>query len=397
MNLFHRKINDEVFLQFSKIGEIIQRLGVYFGLLILIIISGILSPSSIKPTHLLNVIRQASALGIVGIGQTFVIMTQGIDLSVGASLTLIEILTAGIIRGRGEMVLPAVIFCLSVGAFIGLINGLGVTKLKLSGFVMTLCMTSLLKGVYLLYSGGSPRGRIPDSLRFIGAGRIGNVFPTAIIVWIIVFAVAFVILRYTTFGRYIYSTGGNPKASYLSGVNVDLVIIITYVISGFCSAIAGILLAGYIGTGSLTVGIGYDLNSIAAVIMGGTTFSGGRGGVIGTIGGALVITILLSLLTMLGIPHSEKLMVQGLIIIGMVSLYTKKRLKKNKNRSRIMKITDNIFLVGSSQIGLSHSYDCSVYLIDVGNELALIDVGVGIEIEKIFANIKEDSFDSINI
>lgn len=126
--------------------------------------------------------------------------------------------------------------------------------------------------------------------------------------------------------------------------------------------------------------------------MGGTTFSGGRGGVIRTIGGALVITILLSLLTMLGIPHSEKLMVQGLIIIGMVSLYTKKRLKKNKNRSRIMKITDNIFLVGSSQIGLSHSSDCSVYLIDGGNELALIDAGVGIEIEKIFANIKEDSF-----
>jgi len=325
MNLFHRKINDESFLQRSKIGEIIQKSGVYFVLLILIIISGIFLPSLLNPIHLLNVIRQTSALGIIGIGQTFVIMTQGIDLSVGAVLTLIEILICGIISGRGEMVLPAVIFCLGVGALVGLINGLGVTKLKLPPFVMTLVMSSLLTGAYLLYSGGSPKGKITDSLRFIGAGRIGNVFPTAIFVWIIVVAVAFVILRYTIFGRYIYSTGGNPKASYLSGVNVNLVIIITYIISGFCSALAGILLAGYLGTGSLAVGAGYDLNSIAAVIMGGTTFSGGRGGIMGTTGGALVLTVLFSILTVLGIAHSGKLMAQGLIIIGMVSLYTKKR------------------------------------------------------------------------
>jgi len=325
MNLFHRKINDESFLQLSKIREIIQKLGIYFVLLILIIISGIFSPSSLKPIHFLNVIRQTSALGIIGIGQTFVIITQGIDLSVGANLTLIEILICGIIRGRGEMVLPAVIFCLGVGALIGLINGLGVTKLKLPPFVMTLVMSSILTGTYLLYSGGSPKGKITNSLRFIGAGRIGNIFPTAIIVWIIVVAVAFVILRYTIFGRYIYSTGGNPKTSYLSGVDVNLVIIITYIISGFCSALAGILLAGYLGTGSLTVGAGYDLNSIAAVIMGGTTFSGGRGGIMGTTGGALVLTVLFSILTILGIAHSGKLMAQGLIIIGMVFLYTKKR------------------------------------------------------------------------
>jgi ribose transport system permease protein len=323
--LSQRKIRDEAFLEGARFAELVQRLGVYFALLLLVTISGVLSPPSVTPSHLLNVTRQASALGIVGIGQTFVIMTQGIDLSVGANLTLIEILTAGMILGRGEMVLPVAILCLGVGAFIGLVNGLGITKLKLSPFVMTLCMMSVLTGVYLLYCGGSPRGKIPDSLRFIGAGRIGGVFPAAIIVWLAVIALAFIVLRYTTFGRYIYSTGGNPRASYLSGVNVDRVVIIAYVISGVCSALAGVLLAGYIGTGSLTVGRGYDLNSIAAVIMGGTTFSGGRGGVVGTVGGALVITILFSLLTMLGIPHSGKLMAQGLIIIGIVSLYAKRR------------------------------------------------------------------------
>jgi len=316
----------ESFLQGKGVGYIIiQRMGVFFALFILLIISRILSPPSVSPNHLLNISRQASALGIVGIGQTFVIMTQGIDLSVAANLTLIEIMTAEMILGRAEMVFPVVIFCLGVGAFIGLINGLGVTKLKLSPFVMTLCMMSVLTGVYLLYSGGSPRGRIPDSLRFLGAGRIGGVFPATTVVWIIAIGISFTVLRYTTFGRYIYATGGNPQASYLSGVRVDLVIIIAYVISGFCSALAGILLAGYIGTGSLTVGRGYDLNSIAAVIMGGTTFAGGRGGVIGTVGGALVITILFSLLTMLGIPHSGKLIAQGLIIIGIVSLYARMR------------------------------------------------------------------------
>jgi len=327
MSLFKRTIKYKVFLQRSKIGEIIQGSGVYFGLLILIIISGILLPSLLKPINLLNITRQASALGIVAIGQTFPIMTQGIDFSVAANLTLIEILTAGMISGREEMVIPVIILCLGIGALIGLINGLAITKLKLAPFVMTLCMSSLLTGTYLLYSGGSPRGKVPSLLRFIGEGRIGNVFPTAIIVWIIVAIVAFVILRYTIFGRYIYFTGANPTASYFSGVNVDLVIIVCYIISGFCTAIAGVLLAGYIGTGSLEVGLGYNLNSIAAVIMGGTFFSGGRGGIIGSIGGALALTILFSLLTMLGIAHSGKLITKGLIIILIVFLSTKKQIK----------------------------------------------------------------------
>lgn len=329
MSLFQRTIKQKGFLQLSKIGEIIQGLGVYFALLILIIISGILSPSLVKPLHLLNITRQASALGIVAIGQTFPIMTQGVDFSVGATLTLVEILTAGIISGREEMVIPIVIFCLGIGAFIGLLNGLAIVKLKLVPFVMTLVMASLLTGVYLLYSGGSPRGKVPDVLRFIGAGRIGNVFPAAIIVWIIVAIVAFVVLRYTVFGRHIYFTGANPRASYFSGVNVDMITIACYIISGFCAAIAGILLAGYIGTGSLEVGSEYSLNSIAAVLMGGTLFSGGRGGITGSIGGALALIILFSLLTMLGIPHSGKLIMKGLIIITMVFISTQSKSEKN--------------------------------------------------------------------
>lgn len=316
---------EKVNLKGKRIGDVIRRLGVFLALFVLLGISGILSPTSVRLNHLLNVSRQATPLGIVAIGQTFVIITQGIDLSVAANLTLIEIMTAQMILGRGEVVLPVVIFCLGLGAFIGLINGLGVTKLKLSPFVMTLCMMSVLTGIYLLYSGGSPRGNVPDSLRFVGAGRIGDVFPVATIVWIIAIAASFTVLRHTIFGRYIYAAGGNSQVSYLSGVNVDRTIILAYVISGFCSALAGVLLAGYVGTGSLTVGQGYDLNSIAAVIIGGTTFTGGRGGVIGTIGGALVITVLFSLLTMLGIPHSGKLMAQGLIIIGIVSLYARMR------------------------------------------------------------------------
>lgn len=328
MSLPQRKIKQNGFLQLSKIGEIVQGSGIYFALLILIIISGILSPSLVKPSHLLNITRQASALGIVAIGQTFVIMTQGVDFSVGATLTLVEILTAGIISGREEMVIPVVIFCLGIGAFIGLLNGLAIVKLKLVPFVMTLAMSSMITGVYLLYTGGSPRGRLPSVLRFIGAGRIGNVFPAAIIVFIIVAIAAFVILRYTIFGRLVYFTGANPRASYFSGVNVDIVIIVCYIISGFCAAIAGILLAGYIGTGSLEVGSEYTLNSLAAVLMGGTFFSGGRGGIVGSIGGALALTFLFSLLTILGMPHSGKLITKGLIIVTMVLVST---LKKENN------------------------------------------------------------------
>lgn len=315
-------------IQFNRVRDIIQGSGIYFALLVLIIISGFVSPSLVSLRHILNITRQASALGIVAIGQTFVIMNQGVDFSVGATVTLIEILTAGMISGRNEMILPVVFFCLLIGALIGLINGIAITKLRLVPFVMTLVMSSMITGVYLLYTGGSPRGRVPEILRFIGGGRIGNFFPTAILVLIIIAAIFFLVLRFTVFGRNTYFTGANPIASYFSGVKTDLIIIMSYIISGLCAAIAGILLAGYIGTGSLEVGSEYTLNSIASVLMGGTLFSGGRGGIGGSIGGALALTFLFSLLTILGMPHSGKLIMKGLIIIIMVLMST---LKKGNN------------------------------------------------------------------
>lgn len=320
MNYFKKNDNKSTLFIFKRVWDIVQDSGIYFALFILIIISGFISPSLVSVRHLLNITRQASALGIVAIGQTFVIMNQGVDFSVGATVTLIEILTAGMVSGRDEMILPVVLFCLAIGALIGLINGVFITKLKLVPFVMTLVMSSMITGVYLIYTGGSPRGRVPDFLRFIGGGRLGNFFPTAIVILIIVTTIFFLVLRFTIFGRYVYFSGANPIASYFSGIKVDLIVISSYIISSLCAAIAGILLAGYIGTGSLEVGSEYTLNSIAAVLMGGTLFSGGRGGIIGSIGGALTLTFLFSLLTILGIPHSGKLIMRGLIIITMVLL-----------------------------------------------------------------------------
>jgi len=322
MNYSKKNDNKRTLFQFKRVRDIVQGSGIYFALLMLIIILGFVSPSLVSLRHILNITRQASALGIVAIGQTFVIMNQGVDFSVGATVTLIEILTAGMVSGRDEMILPVVLFCLFVGALIGLINGIAITKLKLVPFVMTLVMSSMITGIYLIYTGGSPRGRVPEFLRFIGGGRIGNFFPAAIVVLIIVSVIFFLVLRFTIFGRHIYFSGANPIASYFSGIKVDLVIIINYVISGLCAAIAGILLAGYIGTGSLEVGSEYTLNSIAAVLMGGTLFSGGRGGIGGSIGGALALTFLFSLLTILGMPHSGKLIMRGLIIITVVLLST---------------------------------------------------------------------------
>jgi len=254
MNYFKKNDNKSTLFIFKRVWDIVQDSGIYFALFILIIISGFISPSLVSVRHLLNITRQASALGIVAIGQTFVIMNQGVDFSVGATVTLIEILTAGMVSGRDEMILPVVLFCLAIGALIGLINGVFITKLKLVPFVMTLVMSSMITGVYLIYTGGSPRGRVPDFLRFIGGGRLGNFFPTAIVILIIVTTIFFLVLRFTIFGRYVYFSGANPIASYFSGIKVDLIVISSYIISSLCAAIAGILLARYIGTGSLEVG-----------------------------------------------------------------------------------------------------------------------------------------------
>ncbi len=277
-------------------------------------------------THLLNVTRQASGLVIVTIGQTFVIMTGGLDLSNGMVITLVDVVAATILDGKDDLLIPVIFLCLGIGTLVGLINGLLITKLKVPPLVGTLGMFTILRGIAYVYTGGSPKGYISPSLIFVGSGFVGAI-PTAVLFGVGFVILGMIVLRKMPFGRYLYAVGGNPKAARLSGVRVDRVVILAYVSSGLLSAVAGLVLAGYIGVGSLSLGDDYNLNSIAAAVVGGTAFSGGVGTIIGSTGGALFLAMIVSLLRFLGLPYSSQLVVQGVILA--VATYIQARARLN--------------------------------------------------------------------
>jgi len=263
--------------------------------------------------HLLNVTRQASSLAIATVGQTFVILTGGLDLSNGMVITLVDVVAATILDGKDDLLVPVIFLCLSIGVLVGLVNGLLVTKLKVPPLVGTLGMFGILKGIAYVYTGGSPKGYIPPSLTFVGSGFVGPI-PTQVFFGVGFTILGIIVLRKTSFGRYLYAVGGNPTASRLSGVRTDRVITMAYVSSSLLAAIAGLVLAGYIGVGSLSLGDGYNLNSISAAVVGGTAFSGGVGTIVGSAGGSLFLALVISLLRFLGLPYSNQLMVQGAIL-----------------------------------------------------------------------------------
>lgn len=281
------------------------------GLLVLV---SIVAPEFLQFSHLLNVTRQASILGIIAIGQTLVLITGGLDMSNGMVISLVNVVAATLLRGEDTLIVPVVALCLAIGTLVGLANGLVITKLKVPPLVATLGMFIILKGTAFVYTDGAPKGDVPPSLMFVGSGFIGP-FPTAIFFWIIFTGLGIILLRRTVFGRYLFAVGGNEVASRLSGVRTDRVVITAYVISGVLAAVAGLILSGYIGTGSLGAGDDRNLDSLAAAVVGGTPFTGGVGTIIGTAGGALFLSILASLLRFLGLPYSSQLMVQGVILI----------------------------------------------------------------------------------
>ena len=296
--------------------------GIYLLLVICLIIFGILSPELISPSHLIELTVVAASLGIVAMGQTIVMLGGSFDLSVGATMTLINVVGAGLLGGQDQNLFLILIFLLLLGALIGFINGIGITKLKIPAFMMTLGMWLVLWGTVLLITGGGPKGFWPPAIQFLGKGWIGGVFPASTLLWLILTVVGIYVLRKTTWGNYIYAVGGNPKTAFLSGIKVQNVTILAFTLSGILSAVAGIVLSGYVGWGSFQVGgERYLLDSLAASVLGGTTFSGGIGGLSGTFGGAYLLVLINSVLTMLGIGYAGRLLFTGSVIVVFTGLY----------------------------------------------------------------------------
>jgi ribose/xylose/arabinose/galactoside ABC-type transport system permease subunit len=312
-------------LRRQKTGLILQSWGVYLGLAVLLGVSAAVSPQSFNAQDLLNLAKQASGLGIVAIGQTLVILTGGIDLSVGSIITLVHVFSVGTILGRPELVLPVSLLCLALGLLIGVVNGIGVTRARISPFVMTLCMDFILRGLYMIYTKGQPNGVVPENMRFIGRGRILEVVPIAALIWIGLSLLFVFLLRRTLFGARLYAVGANPRTAWLSGVKNNRIIFLAYAFTGLLAAAAGLILTGDMGAVSLGLGGDYSMDSIAAVVIGGTSFSGGIGGVEGTIAGAFIIRLLTSLLQKANISNPGKLIIQGALILLIVGAYSKRK------------------------------------------------------------------------
>jgi ribose/xylose/arabinose/galactoside ABC-type transport system permease subunit len=298
---------------------------VYFALVILVVVLGLRSPSSVEPSNLANLVRQGAPIGLVAIGQTAVMISGGLDLSVGSTVILADVMAAQMISGNPDRVIPVTLFVLGVGAFIGLINGIFVTVLNVTPFIATLGMNFIVYGAALLYSGGAPRGSIPDNMRFWGTGFIGGVIPAAAVVIIIVAIIAAFLLTRTIWGRRLVALGANPRAARLSGVGVKRITLMAYVFSGFMAAAGGLLLVAFVGTGTLQIGTNFLLGSIAASVIGGTPFEGGRGSIAGTVGGAIFLQVLYSILTAMALPESGQRITEGLIILIAVALYARTR------------------------------------------------------------------------
>lgn len=298
---------------------------VYLALIGMVIALAVISPRAADPTNLINLIRQGGPLGLVAIGQTVVMISGGLDLSVGSVVILADVMAAQMISGRPDMVIPVVLLVLAIGAFIGLVNGLLVVQFNVTPFIATLGMNFVVYGAALLYSGGAPRGDIPDNMRFWGNGFIAGAIPSAAVVLLTVAIIAALLLTRTTFGRRLTAIGANRRAAYLSGVSVRLITLFAYIFSGFMASAGGLLLVAFVGVGTLEVGTDFLLGSIAASVIGGTPFEGGRGSVWGTIGGVLFLMVLYSILTALALPTSGRRIAEGIIILIAVTLYARNR------------------------------------------------------------------------
>lgn len=292
----------------------------YAVMALLFIVTEILLPGFDTPGHLSLILSQAAILGIVAAGQTVVVLTGGIDLSVGAMMSLAGVTLTGVSNGTNSGFAAALAVALVLGIAVGLINGLGIALLRVPPLVMTLGMGGILTGVTLVSTNGTPSGSAPPASVTLATGTLFNV-PIAILVWAAVTLALVVLLRLTVFGRQLYALGNSPRVSILSGVNPLIITLAIYALSGAGAAFAGILLTGQNGNANTSAGDVFLLPSVAAVVVGGTSILGGRGGYGGTVAGAIIITVLQAFLQAKGIAQPGQDILYGILILVMLFLY----------------------------------------------------------------------------
>jgi len=303
----------------------IREVNVLLALIFIVVIMSVASPYFLTQDNIFNVLRGMSTIGIMAIGQTMVIITGGIDLSVGSLLAVSSMLTARLITVHSENALLAVICGLSFGLLLGVTNGLVITRFKINPFITTLGMLSIGRGLtYLLATGvkGSVASNIPmqnESIIFLGSGYLGPV-PFSVVLLLLLLILATLFLKRTVPGRYIYAIGSNERSARLSGVPVNKVRVFVYAISGFFCALAGIILTGRLSTAATNIGVGNELDVIAAVVIGGASLQGGEGSVTGAVIGATIMAVVRNAFVLLHIPNHFQTITIGVVIVLAVGL-----------------------------------------------------------------------------
>jgi ribose transport system permease protein len=304
----------------------IQPLILILALLVIMAIAGLITPGFLTFFHLKMILYCNAMLGILALAQTLVILSGGIDLSIGA-IYWITVMVGALLMVDGRFILPSIV-CIIVGGTIGTINGLGISRLKIPHVVMTLAMMIILTGTLYVTTGGGGRGRAAQQLISLSTGRIFG-FPIITLVWISLTVLFSVILKMTAFGWKVRALGSNLSACHCSGISIWKVQVLVYMISGTLAAVAGLFYLGWARTPYPTfqsgAGVGADimLESIAAVIIGGTLFLGGRGGVERTFLGVLVLAVLFSILSMAGLGVEWQIMLNGIIILAIVGVHSR--------------------------------------------------------------------------
>ncbi len=301
-------------------GNLYSKYGVFLILIIEFVIFSVANSSFLTPSNILSVGRQMSFTGIAAIGMTLVMLTGGIDISVGSMLAMAGVLCAKLSADLGMPLWVAVIFTLLLGALFGLVNGVSVTRFHIPALIATLATQTILKGIAYLITNAVPVKNLSDTYKFLGQGYLFGIVPVPLVITIALFVLAWWYLDKTYLGRRVYLAGGNEEAARLSGINTKLTITSTYVLSGIFAAIAGVLMAARLGSGQPSVGSGFEMDVITATVLGGISVNGGKGRVVNVFVGACIMGVLANGMTMMNINQYLQWIINGVVLLFAVTM-----------------------------------------------------------------------------
>ena len=302
--------------QKKNVGWLLGKYGVYIAFAMLFIILSILTDGFLTPSNLSNIFKQISVIGVMAVGMTLVIATGGIDLSVGAVSACAACVACNLsIEGSAAPLPMALLIGCLVGVAFGMFSGICIAWFNVPAFIATLATSTIARGIVYVYTNGYPINGVTDAYKVIGRGTILEMIPVIVVIYIVVILIGAVALHCTGFGRHVFALGGNERAAIVSGININRVKFSVYIISGLCAAIGGILLSSRVQTGAPASGTGYETDAITAVVIGGASLSGGRGTIVGSVIGMLLIGTLSNGLDLLDVSSYYQQIVKGVIIL----------------------------------------------------------------------------------